>query len=249
MTAAESDTEPLSPGHHVRLVEAILFASAEPVDESALARRLPTDADLPAILAELAAHYCDRGVELTKVGKGWALRTAADLEPHLRIERTVQRKLSRAAIETLAIIAYHQPVTRAEIEEIRGVGSSKGTFEALLEAGFIRPRGRRQTPGRPVTWATTEQFLDHFALESVDSLPGLDELKAAGLLDARAAIHAYGADEDHDPDDDSDDADDIEDDQIRLALDDDALMDETDAAPEGVIDPAKSKNERDDDGA
>ena len=203
-----------------RIVEAILFASAEPVDESALARRLPADADLSAILAELIARYRDRGVQLTRVGKGWALRTAADLEPHLRIERTVQRKLSRAAIETLAIIAYHQPVTRAEIEEIRGVSSSKGTFEALLEAGFIRPRGKRQTPGRPVTWATSESFLDHFELEAIDSLPGLEELKAAGLLDARPAIHAYGA---QDEDQEAEDAD--ADDQSELALGDDALDD------------------------
>jgi segregation and condensation protein B len=209
------------PGHAVRLVEAILFASADPVDESALARRLPPGTDIQAVLAEIAALYSDRGVQLTRVGKGWAFRTAADLAPHLRIERTVQRKLSRAAIETLAIIAYHQPVTRAEIEEIRGVGSSKGSFESLLEAGFIRPRGRRQTPGRPVTWATTERFLDHFGLESLDALPGLEELKAAGLLDARPAMQAYGAQsESGDGDDGADD------DQPELDLDDEALQGE-----------------------
>ena len=220
-----SDESPQAEGldHHVRLVEAILFASAEPVDESALERRLPTNVDLKAILAELAAFYRERGVQLTKVGKGWALRTAADLAPYLKIERTVQRKLSRAAIETLAIIAYHQPVTRAEIEEIRGVSASKGTFETLLEAGFIRPRGRRQTPGRPVTWATTERFLDQFDLEAVDALPGLDELKAAGLLDARPAIHAYGANiEDDDADEDQDDEPelDLDDDELSAAIED-----------------------------
>lgn len=212
--------------HNVRLVEAILFASAEAVDETALARRLPAEADVKAILAELAALYRERGVQLTRVGKGWALRTAEDLAPFLRIERTVQRKLSRAAIETLAIIAYHQPVTRAEIEEIRGVGSSKGTFETLLEAGFIRPRGRRQTPGRPVTWATTERFLDHFDLEGLDALPGLEELKAAGLLDARPAMQAYGTHfdaQDMDKDDDDDEP------ELDLALDDDDLRGEFDA--------------------
>jgi segregation and condensation protein B len=206
--------------HAVRLVEAILFASADPVDETALARRLPAEVDVRSVLAEVAAHYRDRGVQLTRVGKGWALRTAADLAPYLRIERTVQRKLSRAAIETLAIIAYHQPVTRAEIEEIRGVGSSKGSFEALLEAGFIRPRGRRQTPGRPVTWATTDRFLDQFELESVDALPGLEELKAAGLLDARPAIQAYGAQLEADTAAEPDDG------QPELDLDDEALRGE-----------------------
>lgn len=214
-------------GHAVRLVEAILFASAEPVDETALARRLPADVEVKAVLAELAALYRDRGVQLTRIGKGWALRTAADLAPFLRIERSVQRKLSRAAIETLAIIAYHQPVTRAEIEEIRGVGSSKGSFEVLLEAGFIRPRGRRQTPGRPVTWATTDRFLDHFELEGVDALPGLEELKAAGLLDARPAMQAYGAQLEEDV------ADGEEGEQPELDLDDAALNEELAALSDG----------------
>ncbi|MGF1627178.1 MAG: SMC-Scp complex subunit ScpB [Alphaproteobacteria bacterium] len=216
--------------HAVRLVEAILFASADPVDESALARRLPTGIDVKVVLAEIAAHYHDRGVQLSRVGKGWAIRTAADLAPYLRIERTVQRKLSRAAIETLAIIAYHQPVTRAEIEEIRGVGSSKGTFETLLEAGFIRPRGRRQTPGRPVTWATTERFLDQFDLEGVDALPGLEELRAAGLLDARPAMQAYGAHLD------AENAEDQEEDQPELDLDDEAVQGEFAAMAEEADD-------------
>ncbi|MEZ5669707.1 MAG: SMC-Scp complex subunit ScpB [Alphaproteobacteria bacterium] len=240
MSADETDAPavPSAADHYVRLVEAILFASAEPVDEGALARRLPTDVAVADILAELAALYRDRGVNLTRVGKGWALRTAADLAPHLRIERTVQKKLSRAAIETLAIIAYHQPVTRAEIEEIRGVGSSKGTFEALLEAGFIRPRGRRQTPGRPVTWATTDRFLDHFELETVESLPGLEELKAAGLLDARPAIHAYGAAE---TDDAIEDEGDDEDGQPELGLEEE-LLDEA----FGASDPADGAADDDD---
>ena len=132
-------------------------------------------------------------MHLLQIGERWAFRTAPDLGDRLQIETTVARKLSRAAIETLAIIAYHQPVTRAEVEEIRGVALSRGTLDTLLEAGWIRPKGRRQTPGRPVTWVTTEAFLDHFGLESREALPGIEELKAAGLLDARSAISTLGA--------------------------------------------------------
>ena len=173
---------------HVRLVEALLFASAEPVDEVALATRLPDGADLPSILGHLVDHYRPRGVNLVKIGAGWALRTAPDLRDRLRLEVAVPRRLSRAAVETLAIIAYHQPVTRAEIENIRGVATSRGTLDALLEAGWIRPGRRRQTPGRPLTWLTTPAFLDHFALASLDDLPGVDDLRAAGLLDRRPAL-------------------------------------------------------------
>jgi segregation and condensation protein B len=172
----------------LRLLEAVLFASTEPLAEKALKARLPADADLPGLLSELAETYANRGVHLMKTEDRWAFRTAPDMAERLSIERKVNRKLSRAAIETLAIIAYHQPVTRAEIEEIRGVVISKGTLDLLLEIGWIKPHGRRETPGRPVTWATTSAFLEHFGLEGTESLPGLEELRAAGLLDSRAAI-------------------------------------------------------------
>jgi len=172
----------------LRLLEAVLFASTEPMAEKALKARLPEDADLPGLLSELAETYANRGVHLMKTEDRWAFRTASDMAERLQIERKVNRKLSRAAIETLAIIAYHQPVTRAEIEEIRGVVISKGTLDLLLEIGWIKPHGRRETPGRPVTWATTGAFLEHFGLEGTESLPGVEELRAAGLLDSRAAI-------------------------------------------------------------
>ena len=178
---------------HLRLLEAILFASAAPVSEAELARFLPEGADVSAVVEQLAEHYRHRGVNLVQVGKAWAFRSAPDLAPLMRREQEVQRKLSRAAIETLAVVAYHQPVTRAEIEEIRGVGLSKGTLDVLLEAGWIRPRGRRRTPGRPVTWGTSQAFLDHFGLAQLDDLPGLDELAAAGLLDKRPALTALSS--------------------------------------------------------
>ncbi len=177
----------------LRLLEAVLFASAEPVGEKALANRLPEGADLAGLLEELRGLYANRGVHLTQFDDRWAFRTAPDLADKLQIETEVTRKLSRAAIETMAIIAYQQPVTRAEVEEIRGVALSRGTLDTLLEAGWIRPKGRRQTPGRPVTWVTTDAFLDHFGLESREALPGLEELRAAGLLDARSAISTLGA--------------------------------------------------------
>jgi segregation and condensation protein B len=175
------------PGFELRLLEAILFAATEPLGEAALAERLPEGCDVPALLAELAADYEGRGIRLAKLGGRWAFRTAEDLAQHMRIELPVGRKLSRAAVETLAIIAYHQPVTRTEVEEIRGVMVSRGTFDVLLDAGWIRPLGRRQTPGRPVTWGTSHDFLEHFGLDSLSDLPGVDELKAAGLLDTRPA--------------------------------------------------------------
>ncbi|OAN44048.1 SMC-Scp complex subunit ScpB [Paramagnetospirillum marisnigri] len=177
---------------HLRLIEALIFASREPVSERAMAERLPEATDIPQLLAELEAHYAVRGFNLVQRGQGWAFRTAPDLAEALKVERTQERKLSRAATETLAIIAYHQPVTRAEIEEIRGVALSKGTLDTLFAAGWVAPKGRRRTPGRPLTWATTDGFLDHFGLTSVDDLPGVKELEAAGLLDARAAAGAYG---------------------------------------------------------
>ncbi len=170
---------------HLRLVEALLFASAAPLDEAALKERLPEGADIDALLAELAELYRPRGVNVVRVANGWTLRTAADLAPRLMLERVVARKMSRAAVETLAIVAYHQPVTRAEIEEIRGVVISKGTLDTLMEAGWIMPKGRKETVGRPVTWATTDQFLLHFGLASLADLPGIDELRAAGLIGPR----------------------------------------------------------------
>jgi segregation and condensation protein B len=172
----------------IRLLEAILFGTSNPLSERDLASRLPEDADIPGMLEELRGQYANRGVHLVQVGARWAFRTAPDLGPHLRLEKTVQRKMSRAALETLAIIAYHQPVTRAEIEEIRGVATSRGTLDILLEAEWIRPRGRRRTPGRPVTWGVSDEFLDQFGLESVKALPGVEELKAAGLLDRRPGL-------------------------------------------------------------
>lgn len=176
----------------LRLVEALVFASAEPLSEKALAERLPEGADIAAILARLAEDYAPRGVNLVRRGDKWAFRTATDLAGQLTIEQTETRRLSRAAIEVLAIIAYHQPITRAEIEEVRGVALSKGTLDLLLEAGWIRPRGRRRSPGKPLQWGTSDGFLDHFGLESIEDLPNLKELKAAGLLDTRPAADAYG---------------------------------------------------------
>jgi segregation and condensation protein B len=167
----------------LRLVEALLFAVAEPIAEEALARYLDDAADVSSLLHELAKIYTGRGVNLVRLAGGWTFRTAPDLAASLRIERPVARKLSRAAVETLAVIAYHQPVTRAEIEQIRGVALGKGTIDTLMEAGWVRPKGRRAGPGRPLLWVTTPGFLVHFGLDSLNELPGLDELRATGLLD------------------------------------------------------------------
>ncbi len=177
----------------LRQIEAILFAAAEPVSLATLAQRLPEGVDVKDLVEELKGLYANRGVNLMEIDGRFAFRTAPDLATRLQIEREVPRRLSRAAVETLAIIAYHQPVTRAEIEEIRGVALSRGTLDTLMEIGWVEPKGRRRTPGRPVTWRTTPAFLDHFGLESVKDLPGIEELKAAGLLDARPAISALGA--------------------------------------------------------
>jgi segregation and condensation protein B len=167
----------------LRILEALLFAADEPLDEKILAARLPADIDAQALLLQLQREYAPRGVNLVRVGGKWSLRTASDLAWLLTRETVVTRKLSRAAIETLAIVAYHQPVTRAEIEEIRGVTTSKGTLDVLLETGWIRLRGRRKAPGRPVTYGTTEAFMSHFGLDAIADLPGLDELKGAGLME------------------------------------------------------------------
>lgn len=167
----------------LRIVEALLFAASEPLDESALARHFVQGEDVSALLEELQGLYAGRGVNLVRVAGKWAFRTADDLSFLLERQAVEQRRLSRAALETLAIIAYHQPVTRAEIEEIRGVVTAAGTLDVLLKTGWIRPRGRRKAPGRPITYGTTETFLSHFGLEEVGDLPGLDELKGAGLLE------------------------------------------------------------------
>ena len=172
----------------VRLLEALLFAAPAPLSEAELAERIGLEADVPGLLQELSANYAERGVHVVRLAGGWTFRTAPDLAPFLVSERPVARKLSRAAVETLAIIAYHQPVTRAEIEEIRGVSTSKGTVDVLLETGWIKLRGRRRAPGRPVTYGTTEQFLAHFGLGDLTELPGIEELRQAGLLDLGPAV-------------------------------------------------------------
>jgi len=167
----------------LRILEALLFAATEPLDEKVLASRLPAGTEVRGLLMQLQREYAPRGVNLVRVGGKWTLRTASDLAWLMTHESVVTRKLSRAAIETLAIVAYHQPVTRAEVEEIRGVSTSKGTLDVLLETGWVRLRGRRKAPGRPVTYGTSETFLSYFGLDALGDLPGLDELKGAGLVD------------------------------------------------------------------
>lgn len=189
MTDASPDA-PSARGRQIRLLEALLFAAVEPLDERTLRLRLGEEADLPALLRELAGFYANRGINLVSTGGRWWFRTAPDLADRLRVDTDVQKRLSRAAVETLAIVAYHQPVTRTEIEGIRGVATSKGTLDLLMEAGWIRPGKRRETPGRPLTWVTTDAFLDHFGLESLRDLPGVEDLKTAGLLDPRPVLAA-----------------------------------------------------------
>lgn len=180
---------------HMRIVEALLFAATEPVSAAFLHERIEGDADVGAILLDLQKHYEARGVNLLNIEGKWAFRTAVDLVDHLNLERQVSKKLSRAAMETLAIIAYHQPVTRAEIENVRGVSTHRGTLDALMEMNWIKPGRRRETLGRPLTWVTTTGFLDHFSLEALTDLPGMDEMKASGLLDRRPAIETIHQEE------------------------------------------------------
>ena len=170
---------------YLRIIEAVLFAAVEPLDVKTIAARLPENVPVVDLVDLLIADYEPRGVTLARVGKKYAFRTSEDLSHVLQTDTTAQRKLSRAALETLAIIAYHQPVTRAEIEDIRGVSVSKGTLDVLLETEWVKIRGRRRVPGRPVTYGTSDHFLEHFGLENLSHLPGIDELKAAGLLDNR----------------------------------------------------------------
>jgi segregation and condensation protein B len=184
MRVIVGDKKDLDRAEELRILEALLFAAAAPLDEKVLASRLPAGTDVHPLLQQLQREYAPRGVNLVRVGGKWTLRTATDLAWLLTHESVVTRKLSRAAIETLAIVAYHQPVTRAEVEEIRGVSTSKGTLEVLHVTGWIRLRGRRKAPGRPVTYGTSEAFLSHFGLDALGDLPGLDELKGAGLVDA-----------------------------------------------------------------
>jgi segregation and condensation protein B len=239
----------------LRLIEALLFASAEPMGAEQIRRHVPDGVDVDALLEELSGLYANRGVTLVRIGQRWAFRTAADVAPMMQIETTAVRKPTRAAIETLAIVAYHQPATRAEIEEIRGVALSRGTLDTLLEAGWIKPRGRRRTPGRPVTWGTTEAFLDHFGLESLDSLPGVAELKAAGLIDSRPAITALSArgrllapgepgddTRDLDADEDAEDADADDELPLEAGFGEDLLPETS-----GDDDPATALDDADDD--
>ncbi|MFQ5627032.1 MAG: SMC-Scp complex subunit ScpB [Methyloligellaceae bacterium] len=170
-------------GEKLRILEALLFAASEPLGEDELADHIPEGEDIRALIEELQAFYAGRGINLVRTAGKWTFHTADDLSFLLQRYATEQRRLSRAALETLSIIAYHQPVTRAEIEEIRGVATSKGTLDVLLETGWIKLRGRRRGPGRPITYGTTPAFLEHFGFDSINDLPGLDELKGAGLLD------------------------------------------------------------------
>jgi segregation and condensation protein B len=184
--AAGSGDEPLEiTERQLRIAEALLFASSEPLGATDISPYLGEGADAEALLEELQRRYAGRGVNLVRRGDKWAMRTAEDLGFLLRREQVDSRPLSRAALETLAIIAYHQPATRAEVEEVRGVASGGGTFDVLMQTGWVRMRGRRRTPGRPVTYGTTEAFLDHFGLDSLSDLPGLEELKGSGLLSSR----------------------------------------------------------------
>jgi len=187
MRVIVSEQEPAETARpeELRLLEALLFASAEPLDEKTLALRLPGGVNVRAALEQLQAEYATRGVNLVRIAGKWTFRTASDLSWLMTRETVETKKLSRAAIETLAIVAYHQPVTRAEVEEIRGVSTSKGTLDVLLETGWVKLRGRRKAPGRPVTYGTTEAFLSQFGLEAIDDLPGLDELRGSGLLEGQ----------------------------------------------------------------
>ncbi len=180
-----SNETPAERPEELRLIEALLFAAGEPLDDKTLRSRLPEGVDIASVMRRLQAEYAPRGVNLVRIAGKWTFRTANDLAWLLSRDSVEPKKLSRAANETLAIIAYHQPVTRAEIEEIRGVSTSKGTVDVLLETGWIKPRGRRKAPGRPLTYGTTDTFLGHFGLENVGDLPGLDELKGTGLFDGR----------------------------------------------------------------
>ena len=176
---------------NLRILEALLFAANEPLDAESLKARLPKGANLTKLLNLIKAQYESRGVNLVKTGNKWSFKTATDLSPMMKKEKIVQRKLSKAATETLSIIAYHQPVTRAEVEDIRGVHFSPGTLDVLMELNWVRPIGRKKVPGRPIIYGTTERFLEYFNIEQISDLPGLEELKAAGLLESRLPPNLY----------------------------------------------------------
>ncbi len=215
----------------LRIVEALLFAAPEPLKEDELARHFAQGEDVTALLEELQGLYAGRGVNLVRVAGKWAFRTADDLSFLLERQAVEQRRLSRAALETLAIIAYHQPVTRAEIEEIRGVSTSKGTIDVLLETGWIKLRGRRRAPGRPVTYGTTEAFLEHFGFEAIQDLPGLAELKGAGLLDSNLPP-GFSLPNPDDAPDLRDDEDPLEDEPLGAGEDDDEPADDDESRDE-----------------
>ena len=183
----------------IRAVEALLFAASDPLDEKTLKDMLPVDTDIEEIMNNLLNLYKGRGVELKKVNNKWMFKTASDLSFIMQKEAKIQKKLSKAALETLSIIAYHQPVSRAEIEEIRGVTVSPGTIDTLMEINWVKIKGRRKTPGNPITYGTTDEFLVHFDLENTKELPGLDELKSTGLLDSNLPPDMYPIDDDLEP--------------------------------------------------
>ena len=183
----------------IRAVEALLFAASDPLDEKTLKDMLPVDTDIEEIMNNLLSLYKGRGVELKKVNNKWMFKTASDLSFIMQKEAKIQKKLSKAALETLSIIAYHQPVSRAEIEEIRGVTVSPGTIDTLMEINWVKIKGRRKTPGNPITYGTTDEFLVHFDLENTKELPGLDELKSTGLLDSNLPPDMYPIDDDLEP--------------------------------------------------
>jgi segregation and condensation protein B len=215
------------PVQQKRLIEALLFASPEPISLRMIQNRLPDSADVGAILLELQADYAERGVNLVRMEDVWAFRTPADMGAHLALTKREEKKLSRAALETLAIISYHQPITRAEVENIRGVATSKGTLDVLMEAGWIKPGRRLETPGRPLTWITTNVFLDEFGLSDLKDLPGISELKATGLLDTRPAIDTipgaadlFGANENKQSVSEDEESDEDDDDNYEEAAED-----------------------------
>ena len=183
----------------IRAVEALLFAASDPLDEKTLKDMLPVNTDIEEIMNNLLSIYKDRGVELKKVNNKWMFKTASDLSFIMQKEAKIQKKLSKAALETLSIIAYHQPVSRAEIEEIRGVTVSSGTIDTLMEINWVKIKGRRKTPGNPITYGTTDEFLVHFDLENTKELPGIDELKSTGLLDSNLPPDMYPIDDDLEP--------------------------------------------------
>lgn len=253
-----SDEELIMTLDDVRLVEAMLFASSSALTESQIAERFPPARIklIPDVLEHLREQYANRGVNLVQRDKRWALRTATDLADNLRLEKEQPKKFTKAAMETMAVVAYHQPVTRAEIENIRGVATSPGALDALMEAGWIKPGKRREVPGRPVTWLSTQAFLDHFGLEKLSDLPGMDDLKAAGLLDKRPAIEAMPTadmfDEAEDGRNDGADPQEITDEDLigKSALNEDDSADEADDDQDDADDQDWSDEDGDDeDGA